>query len=155
MSTHPFWCQSQKDKNNCLTSWLIFVDDWIVPTLLCFNLFFNSKQANIIIIIRFQPTQKRNLQKTNGNSTSNGPSDIIQVVILNGENYYDQEDWFWFLHEDGIGISNQNNLCRRWCIEAQERLVMQISLLNLLPKVNQTKSKWFSFTQGLLRFTYV
>ena len=34
-----------------------------------------------------------------------------------------------------------------------ERPVMQISLLNLLPKVNHTKSKWFSFPQGLLRFT--
>ena len=33
--------------------------------------------------------------------------------------------------------------------------VMQISLLNLLPNVNHTKSKWFSFTQGLLRFTYI
>ena len=38
-SAHPFWCQSQKDKNDCSTSGLIFVNDWIVPILvLCVNL---------------------------------------------------------------------------------------------------------------------
>ena len=36
-----------------------------------------------------------------------------------------------------------------------EHLVMQISLLNLLPKVNPTKSKRFSFTEGLFKFIYV
>ena len=44
----------------------------------------------------------------NDNSTSYGPSDLIQAAIIDSENYYDQE-----------------------------RSVMQISLMNLLPKVNQ------------------
>ena len=41
------------------------------------------------------------------------------------------------------------------CWDDREHPLMQISLLNLLPKVKNTKSKWFSFTQGLLRFIYV
>ena len=46
----------------------------------------------------------------NDNSTSNGPSsDLIQATILNNKNYYDQEDWFQFLQEDGIGFSEQDD----------------------------------------------
>ena len=53
--------------------------------------------------------QNRNIQKMNGNSTSNGTSDLIQAAILNSGNYYDQEDWFQFLQEDGIGFSEQDD----------------------------------------------
>ena len=41
----------------------------------------------------------------NTNIISNHPRDPIQAAFINLVNYHDQDEWFGFLQEDGIGFT--------------------------------------------------
>ena len=59
------------------------------------------------------------------------------------------------LHKVQIPDEYNYKKLQQQMIYLQERLVMQIYLLNLLPKANQTKSKWFFFYARVIIKVYL